>query len=153
MNLGLMRERITTTPLSQQLPENMRDRFIMALLYVADTEEVTRTQELFRKGEADTDRGCLILEGMVRIKTEKDDKKTIEAPDILGEVQLFTPQGTRTATVEVVVGGEILTFSWKDFGHCAKSLYSPEEMQTLKKIIADSAWAREEHLRERLGLK
>ena len=29
---------------------------------------------------------------MVRIKTEADDKKTIEAPDILGEVQLFTPK-------------------------------------------------------------
>ena len=152
MTLGLIRERIENTPLIKRLPEAMRQRFVMILLWIADTEEVSRTEELFRTGEVDTDRGCLILEGMVRIVSESDANKTIEAPDILGEVQLFTPQGQRTATVEVVVGGEVLTFSWKGFGTTAKQFYTPEEMQTLKAMIAESAWAREDNLKARLGL-
>ena len=59
----------------------MRQRFVMVLLWIADTEEVSRTEELFRSGEVDTDRGCLILEGMVRVVSESDANKTIEAPD------------------------------------------------------------------------
>ena len=100
------------------------------------------------KGAKDTDRGVLILEGMVRIITEETDNKTIEAPDILGEVQLFTPQGTRTATVKVIVGGIIPSFQWRELAKEAAKIYTDDEMNTLKKVIMKSAWTREENLFE-----
>lgn len=153
MQLSLIRERILDTPLAKKLPEPMRQRFVKILLWIAKTEEVSREQELFKQGETDTDRGCLILEGMVRIITEKSGSKTIDAPDILGEVQLFTPKGERTATVEVVVGGEILTFGWRDFASQAREQFNNEEMATMRNLIAESAWAREDKLLERVQAK
>ena len=113
---------------------------------------MSREEKIFEQGTKDTDQGCLILVGMVRIITEESDTKTIEAPEILGEVQLFTPQGTRTATVEVIVGGKILLFKWRKLSELAKVFYSTEEMSALKKIIHESAWTREKNLFEKIQM-
>jgi hypothetical protein len=146
MELSVVRERILATPLAKKLPEEMKQRFVMVLLWVADTVDVSREEVLFQLGDRGTKEGCLILEGMVRIKTESNDTKTIEAPDILGEVQLFTPDGFRTATVEVVVGGKILKWKWKDWSREAQAFYTADEWNTLKLILAKSAGARDSDL-------
>ena len=99
MELSLLPARILETPLVRSLPEDMRIKVVTLLLQISETEEVSREQKLFIQGDMDTDQGCLILEGMVRIITEGNNRNTIAAPDILGEVQLFTPNGERTATV------------------------------------------------------
>ena len=150
MELAEIRERIQATPLVKKLPDSMQQRFVMMILWLAQTREVSRADKIFEQGAKDTDEGCLILEGMVRIITEDSDNKTIEAPDILGEVQLFTPQGARTATVEVVVGGKILLFKWFEVAEQARKFYNDEEMATLKKIIHASAWTREKDLFEKI---
>ena len=152
MELGEIRQRIQDTPLVQKLPEDMQKRFVMMMLAIAETKEVSREEKIFEQGAKDTDQGCLILEGMVRIITEESDKKTIEAPEILGEVQLFTPQGARTATVEVVVGGKILLFKWRDLSKLSKTFYNTDEMTALKKIIHESAWTREKNLFEKIQM-
>jgi len=146
MELSTMRERILATPLVKKLPDAMRKRFTTALLWISETEDATRTQRLIEQGDKNRDLGVLILEGMVRIKNESTQTKTIEAPDILGEVQLFTPDRARTATGEVVVGGKILTFSWKALAAECRELFEDAEMETLRKAIYDSAWTREKGL-------
>ncbi|PCJ67094.1 MAG: hypothetical protein COA73_00305 [Candidatus Hydrogenedentota bacterium] len=150
MDLQSIRERILATPLVSSLPEEMRQRYVMMLLWISQTESVSRETILFKQGEKDAGTGCLILEGMVRIIADEREVKTIEAPDILGEVQLFTPQGTRTATVEVVVGGEVLKFEWDALGNIMREFYTDEEFAAMKKMIAQSAWTREENLAEKL---
>jgi CRP-like cAMP-binding protein len=152
MKLKLMRNRILRTPLVKTLPEGMRQRFAMILLWVSETKDVSRRDKLFVEGDKDTGTGCVILDGMVEVRTEDNPEavKCIEAPDILGEVQLFTPQGQRTATLEVVVPGTILTFAWHDLGAAARQFYSDEEMATLKRVITESAWRREENLFEKV---
>ncbi len=152
MELGEIRQRIQDTPLVKKLPEDMRQRFVMMILALAETKDVSREEKIFEQGAKDTDQGCIILEGMVRIITEESDKKTIEAPEILGEVQLFTPQGARTATVEVVVGGKILLFKWLELSELSKTFYNEEEMAALKKIIKESAWTREKNLFEKIQM-
>lgn len=149
MELEQMRERILGTPLVKSLPENMQLRFTMILLGYSETKEVTREQQIFKQGEKDTGTGCIIIEGMVRIITEQDNKKTIEAPDILGEVQIFTPDRVRTATVEVVVGGKILVFSWKDVGKATQEIFTSDEMKLFRKVIAKSAWTRDKSVFEK----
>jgi hypothetical protein len=151
MELGAIRDRIQNTPLVKKLPAEMRKRFVNALLWVSETQDAARTQHLIEQGEKDRDSGVLILEGIVRIKNETTQTKTIEAPDILGEVQLFTPGGARTATVEVVVGGKFLTFSWKALAVECLEAFSDAEMQTLRKAIYDSAWTREKGLFDKLA--
>jgi CRP-like cAMP-binding protein len=146
MELKLMREKILETPLVKTLPEGMRQRFAMILLWVSETKDVSRRDKLLVQGDKDAGTGCVILEGMVQVRTEDNAVKHIEAPDILGEVQLFTPQGQRTATVEVVVGGTVLMFAWHDFGVTARQFYNDEEIATLKRLITQSAWRREENL-------
>jgi len=148
MDLASIRERIMATPLVGRLPEGMRQRFVMILLWLSDTQEVSREETLFEQGETNTDSGCLILEGMVRIKTESAGNKTIDAPDILGEVQLFTPNRQRTATVEVVVGGNVLIFSWHALAAAAKEHFTDTEFSELKRVITESAWTREENLQQ-----
>ena len=150
MELSMLRERILDTPLVRSLHPQMRKKMVMLLLSIAETEEVTREQKLFVQGDVDVDKGCLILEGMVRVATEGTMRNMISAPDILGEVQLFTPKGERTATVEVVVGGEILTFGWHEFGSEAQKLMSKDEMSELKRMIKDSAWTRDEKLLDKI---
>ena len=152
MELKLMREKILETALVKALPEGMRQRFAMILLWVSESKGVSRRDKLFVQGDKDAGTGCVILEGMVQVRTEDnpDAVKHIEAPDVLGEVQLFTPQGKRTANVEVVVGGTILTFAWHDLGVAARQFYSHEEMATLKRVITESAWRREENLFEKV---
>jgi hypothetical protein len=153
MDLGTIRERILATPLVRKLPEDQRKKFATTLLWIAETEDVSRTQLLIEQGEKNRDLGVLILEGMVRIRNESTQSKTIEAPDILGEVQLFTPDRARTATVEVVVGGKILSFSWKALAAECRVVFSDDEMDVLRKAIYDSAWTREEGLFDKLTKK
>ncbi len=153
MELSTIRDRIANTPLVKKLPEGMRKRFAGALLWISTTDDASRTQLLIEQGEKNKDLGVLILEGMVRIKTESSQTKTIEAPDILGEVQLFMPDRARTATVEVVVGGKILTFSWQALAAECRAVFNEEEMGTLRKAIFDSAWTREQGLFDKLTRK
>jgi len=150
MDLSEVRLRILNTPLVKKLPEEMQFKLAMLLLWTAKTSTVETGEKLFVEGSTDTDKGCLILDGSVRITTDGGDPKTLAAPDILGEVQLFTPKGERTATVEALEGGVILTFGWREFSAMARKIMSDEEMKTLKKTIADSAWTREDNLMERV---
>ncbi len=150
MELGEMRQRIKDTSLVQKLPENMRQRFVMMVLAASDTKEVSREEKIFEQGAKDIGQGCIIIEGMVSILTDDVRTKTIEAPDILGEVQLFTPEGARTATVEVIVGGRILLFEWNELSGLCRTYYTEEEFETLRKVVHESAWAREKDLFERI---
>jgi len=153
MDLSTIRERILSTPLVKKLPAPMHQRFAQALLWISDTKDVARTQNLIEQGEKHSDQGVLILEGMVRVKTEDGVSKTIEAPDILGEIQLFTPGRARTATVEVVVGGKILAFAWTTLAQECQRIFSDDEMKTLREAIYSSAWTREKGLFEKLAKK
>lgn len=146
MDEKAIRERVMQTDLLQSLPAEMQERFIQLLLSVSEAQDVSRQQKLFIKGDKDDGRGCIILEGMVQVKLDSGEAKHIEGPDIMGEVQLFTPEGERTATVEVVVGGTVLSFSWKALGSAAREEFLEDEFETLKKAITNSASRREQNL-------
>jgi len=151
VNIELIRKQILATPLLQSMKEDMRQRFVMMLLFVSETDTVSRTEHIFSMGATLEDRGIVLLEGMVRVVTEHQDSKTIAAPDILGEVSLFTPEAERTATVEVVVGGEVLVFSWRALGNLAQAYYTEDEMTLLRTAVTHSAVRREANMLERLA--
>jgi CRP-like cAMP-binding protein len=109
--------------------------------------DMTRSGDLlFKLGDRNTDEGLFILEGAVKVTRANGDVRFLEAPDVLGEVQLFAPGAERTATVEVVYGGAVLRFSWRELGAKAKSIFSAAELAELRRAIRESADAREKNL-------
>jgi len=67
----------------------------------------------------------------------------------LGEVQLFKPQAERTATVDVVIGGPVLTVAWQAMAAAAKEAFSEDEMAALREAIMHSASSRERDILQR----
>ena len=137
---------LAETPLVNTLPHRMRDRFVELVLDVAQSTEARSGEVLFKLGEKNTDEGLFILEGAVKVTRSNGEVRFMEAPDVLGEVQLFAPSAERTATVETVYGGAILRFSWKELAAQSKKIFSPVEMNALRDAIRDSADARERNL-------
>jgi hypothetical protein len=134
------------TPLVTFMPEEMRWRFVDAVLDVAQSDETRSGDVLFKLGDRNTDEGLFILEGAVKATRANGEARFLEAPDVLGEVQLFTPGAERTATVEVVYGGAVLRFSWRELGALAQSIFNAAELAELRRAIRESAHAREKDL-------
>jgi hypothetical protein len=134
------------SPLAMQLPEAMRRRFADSVLDVAQLDDARSGDVLFRLGERNTDEGLFILEGAVKVTRSNGEVLYLEAPDVLGEVQLFAPGAERTATVEIVYGGTILRFSWRELGAQTKTVFNADELAALREAIRDSASAREKNL-------
>ncbi len=137
---------VLDSPLVGALPHAMRDKFVDLVLEVAQADETRSGDVLFRFGEKNTDEGLFILEGAVKVTRANGEVRYLEAPEVLGEVQLFAPSAERTATVEMVYGGALLRFSWKELGAHAKKAFSPAQMGVLRDAIRDSADARERNL-------
>ncbi len=137
---------LAETPLVTALPDRMRSRFVSLVLGIAQSTEARSGDVLFRLGEKNTDEGLFILEGAVKVTRANGEVRYLEAPEVLGEVQLFAPSAERTATVETVYGGAILRFSWKELAAASKKAFSPVEMGVLRDAIRDSADARERNL-------
>ncbi len=137
---------IHETPLVGFLPESMRQRFADAVLDIAQSDEARSGDVLFTLGERNTDEGLFVLEGAVKVTRSNGEVRYLEAPDVLGEVQLFAPGAERTATVETVYGGAVLRFSWRELGAQAKSIFNADELSELRRAIRDSADSREKNL-------
>lgn len=134
------------TLLVKILPEHMRDRFVDILLSISDSKPVSPGEVLFRLGERNVDRGCFMLDGALKVTRADGEVRYSEAPAILGEVQLFSPNAERTATVEVVYGGPALNFKWQELGARAQEEFSQEELAELRDAIKHLAGMREQNL-------
>lgn len=137
---------IVATPLVARLPETMRRRLVDLVMDIAQSDDAKAGEVLFRIGEKNTDEGVFFLEGAVKVTRASGQVLYFEAPDVLGEVQLFSPGAERTATVETVFGGTLMRFSWKELGAAAKAAFTAEELVLLREAIRDTAAAREKNL-------
>jgi hypothetical protein len=139
-------DKLHETPLVKLLPPEMRGPFVGQLLDRAQHETYAAGATVFTRGESETDMGVIFLEGMVRVTLADGQQRYLEAPEIMGEVQLFTPNAHRSATVECVVGGAVLEFGWHDFGTSIRLAFTPEQLDTLRECIKHSAKTREQNL-------
>ncbi len=146
MDTDQIRSKIHETLLVKLMTDSMSDRFIDVLLSVSEHSGITPGQVLFKIGETNTDQGLLFLEGALKITRSDGDVRYLESPDIMGEVQLFTPQAERTATVEVVFGGPVLKFTWHDLGAAAQKEFDAGELTELRELIKHTARMREKDI-------
>ena len=149
MNKDQTQSKLRQTLLVKLLPDPMQDRFIEILLSVSEQKQAETGATLFKLGDTNADQGCLLLEGMLKVTRGDGEVRYIEAPDIVGEVQLFKPQAERTATVDVVIGGSMLTFAWKAMAAAAKDVFSEDEMAALRDNIMHIASSRERDILQR----
>jgi len=134
------------TPLVKLLPPEMRGPFVGQLLARAQHESYAAGATVFKRGESETDMGVIFLEGMVRVTLADGQQRYLEAPEILGEVQLFTPNANRSATVDCVVGGAVLEFGWHDLGTSIRETFTSAQLDTLRECIKHSAKTREQNM-------
>ena len=139
MRLIELRAQILLVPLVSTLPEALRDRIGMILMWVSEELVLGPGDRLFTEGESDTDVGCIVVEGLVQVKKEDAPVITVEAPSLLGEIQQFTADQVRTATVSFVDGGTVLKFNWHDFVLWAMRLLNKSEQLLLKEALARTA--------------
>lgn len=146
MELQEVRDRIMQVPLCKSLPAPMQGPLVAGLLGLASTRDARKGSFLYLQGARDPDTGCLLLRGSVEVRKENEPPIIVNAPDVLGEMQLFTPLGRRTATVEMASDGTVLEFSWHDFAQLARRLFDKQERDVLKRAVADCAWRRDPNL-------
>jgi len=153
MDLPDMRSQILAVPLIQSLPEGMRNRLGMILLWIAEPRELAAGETLFAEGAQDTNQGCLLISGKAEIEKEASRLTTVEAPVLLGELQQFTADEVRTATVRIVEAGLVLFFDWPTLADMAARVFSPTETGKLKDSLAEFAADRFESLSDLLSIK
>ena len=140
--------KIKETLLVKALPLPMQERFVELLIEISEQDVLHSGDVLFTIGETNTDQGCLFTEGALKVTRADGEIRYMESPDILGEVQLFKPQAERTATVEVVKGGPVLLFKWRDLGARSQEVYNKDELAELRNTIMHSANMRERDILE-----
>lgn len=150
MNDNHLRDRLNQTLLVKLLPGAIRPSFVDLLEEHGMPGKIAAGETVFTRGETNTDLGCIILDGVVKITLADGQVRYLEAPEILGEVQLFTPQAQRTATVESVTGNAVLTFEWHDLGAAVREAFSNDALQSLRDAIHESARMREQNLLDTL---
>jgi len=139
MKLHDLRSKILSIPLMKLIPDTMQERLGMIFLWVSEAEQMTEGEHLYEEGQHDENLGCLLLDGAVIIRKGDHEPITVEGPALLGEMQQFTPDQARTATVELATAGLVLKFEWHEFVALSMAYLTKAEQATLKEVITRSA--------------
>lgn len=142
LSLSDTRAELLRVPFIAKLPEPLRERCAMMLLWCSREKDLAPRAFLYLEGKSDPNTGCVILTGQVTV--EKDGEKTIyiDAPELMGEALQFTMDYQRTATVRAAVPTNAMTFSWTDIGATATQIFSADERKILLDAIRQLAWER-----------
>ena len=89
------------------------------------------------------------MSGRVLVSRSAGVEEELEAPNLLGEIQQFTPDRHRTATVVALAPTTVLDFPWHAFAERVARLFTEEEQGILRSLIAQLAWARCDELFDR----
>lgn len=142
INLPHARGQLLKIPLVAKLPETLRERLVVLLLWIGHEKYFGDGAYIYVEGKSDLNSGCILLDGKVSV--EKDEKvvEIMEAPDIIGEAQQFTSNRERTASVRAMGASLTLMFSWPEIGTKSARIFSSEERHMIKNVIRDLAWER-----------
>jgi hypothetical protein len=139
MTLSEYRKRLLHIPFVIDLPEPMRERVAMFLLWIGQPAQFSVGDALFIQDDEDENTGCILLQGEVEILRAGRGVVRAQAPELLGEMQQFEPTAQRTATVRVSETAQTLLFSWHDFVAYAAVVLNCDEQLVLREVIRASA--------------
>lgn len=141
LDLLNLRNTIDNMSITRQLPESLRQRFVVTLLGVSNNIQVSDGEKLFTEGEKTSELAYVLVTGTVDVTKSTTPTVTVQAPDLFGEMQQINPEGVRTATVVVRDVATLLQFSWNDFFSLALTLFNEQEMAQLRQALEELAWS------------
>ncbi len=140
--LTVLRTRILAAPFLDALPPKLRDRFAMIVLWISTVRSLEEGKELYIEGCRDDTGDCLLLDGSVEVIRTGFETEVVPGPSLLGEIQQFTQDKHRTATVRVLVPARALTFSWEELSELAHRVFIEEDCNIVSILLKQMAWGR-----------
>ena len=141
IDLAKIRNSIGSLSLTRQLPESMRQRFVISMLGVGDAAQGHEGDVLFTENDKSDELAYILITGEVEVQKSGMPSQEVSAPDLFGEIQQLNPEGVRTATLRVKDNAVLLRFSWNAFFALALTMFSEQEMATLRRALEDLAWS------------
>ncbi len=129
-------------PMLQDLQEETRAIVTRILLKIAKRLQLASGDVLYTEGAEDTNVGALLVEGALTVQSGDSEPLTVDAPDLLGEMQMLDEYGQRKATVTAAEDSVVLEFGWDDFIGVARSVLTQEQQVEVRDMIATHAAAR-----------
>lgn len=117
----------------------MRERVVMIAWWAGAVQVSAPGESLLDEKVND---GIILLDGGVRIENTGKDPVTVDAPNLLGEMKQFMPDGTRTGTVIAHSECIVLRFMWHDFVQLSFRYLNKTEQAALKEAILADATTR-----------
>jgi len=142
MDAAVVREALMGLSLLAGMPEDVRVEVAEALVGVSELVAPEKGKALFQEGAIGGARGYVLLTGAVVVNREGAEPVQVSAPAVLGEMQQFSLQQYRTATVTVSKSGYALAFDWADFYARARSTLGDEAQGMLLAQIERLVWDR-----------
>ncbi len=140
--LTALRTRILAVPFLRALPPALRDRFAMIILWISIVRSIKEGDELYAEGGHDDTGGCMLLDGRAEVIRTGLETEIVPAPSLFGEIQQFTEDRRRTATVRLLESGRALTSSWEDLAEIARDVFTKEEHNVVSILLKQMAWGR-----------
>lgn len=141
LDLVALRNTLENLSITRQLPEPLRQRFVLTLVGVGNNIQASDGEKLFTEGEKSSELAYALLTGTVDVAKSTAPTVTVQAPDLFGEMQQINPDGVRTATVVVRDTATLLRFSWNNFFSLALALFNEQEMVQLRQALEELAWS------------
>ncbi len=150
MDLGEYKAQAMQVPMFEELAEDTRESVCRILLQIATRTDLAAGGVLYAKGEEEKGTGALLVAGALLVGAGAAGPLTINAPDILGEMQQFDEYGQRAADVTAAEDAVVLEFPWEDFVGVALSVLSQEAQIEVKAMFSRNSRARRAAL-DKLG--
>ncbi len=114
-------------PLFRRLPDRLRLRASLNLMWVARPRRYGDGEELFAQGEPCGDVGFQLTDGSVSLFSGGQKTATLHAPALLGVMPEFDPDRMWTATARAQGPASACRFSWQEYMVRLKETLSAED--------------------------
>lgn len=113
--------------LFRQLPDRLRLRSSLHLLWIAQPRRFEDGETLFAEGEACGDVGFQLNSGTVTLLAGGKVRATLQAPELIGVMPDFDPERTWTATARAEGSICACRFSWQEYMARLQESLAPDE--------------------------
>lgn len=121
-------EQVCRIPMLDSLSDSTRKSVASVLLQTAKELTLERGEVLYQGGDDSDNTGTMLVKGSVTV--ERDGKSvTLNAPELLGEMQQMNKTRQRAATVTAQEQCIVLVFNWHDFVYTAVTMNALTENQ------------------------
>lgn len=129
------REMLMDLPLFRGLPDHLRLRASLALLWLAHPVHLSDGELLFEQTGMCGDTGYLLTHGAIELSRAGQGTANVAPPNVIGVMPDFDPNLRWTATARAKGNTEVQRFAWLEFMRTLQQRLSTNEQQELDACI------------------